>query len=140
MNGNGTDQNAPAIVDLQETQRTAISSRVVSLRIPLAVNAALQRSSADARMTVSGGLDWLMRNSFSNWQLLLPLADCREALDAKLDARIPSSTFEQLRSATECLNLPISVYIRKLLYHFYISKKLRYVQSEGHYTLAGRHD
>ena len=113
-----------------------MTSRVISLRLPSAIHGALARSSADAGMSVSGGLDWLLRNSFGNCQLLLALTDCPDALDAKLDVRVPPCTFEQLRLATESLRIPISVYIRKLLYHFYVTKQLRYVQSDGHYTLS----
>jgi hypothetical protein len=115
-------------------------TRVISLRLPSAISAALQRSSAHAGMSVSDGLDWLLRNSFSNCQLLFPLADCPDFLDAKLDVRIPHDTFEKLKAATNRLTMPVSVYIRKLLYHFYITKTVKYVQGEGHYTLAGCHD
>jgi len=100
----------------------------------------LEQSSADARISASSGVDWLLRNSFGNCQALLPLADCLDALDAKLDVRIPPSTFEQLRSASEQMGIPVSVYIRKLLYHFFITKNLKYVLQESHYTLAGCHD
>ena len=117
-----------------------MTSYVVSFRLPSAVYAALVQSVANADMSMSGGLDWLLRNSFGNCQVLPPLTDCPDFLDAKLDIRIPPSTFEQLRSATNLLKISQSVYIRKLLYHFYVTKKLRYVQSNGHYTLAGRHD
>ena len=117
-----------------------MTGRVVSLRLPSAVQAALARSAADAGMSVSGGLDWLLRNSFGNCQLLLPVPDCPDALDAKLDVRIPPATFEQLRRVAEALRISISVYIRKLLYHFFVTKNLRYAQSDGHYTLAGCHD
>jgi len=117
-----------------------MTTRVISLRLPVAVSAALTRSSADAGLSVSGGVDWLLCYSFRNGQLLIPLSDCPDALDAKLDVRIPPNTFEQLRSASEQMAMLTSVYIRKLLYHFYITKKLRYVQSEGRYTLAGCHD
>ncbi|HEY3973469.1 MAG TPA: hypothetical protein VGM18_10720 [Candidatus Sulfotelmatobacter sp.] len=116
-----------------------MKSRVVSLRVPAAVDAALARSTSDAGLSDSAGLDLLLRNSFDNCQLLFDLADCPDFLNSKLDVRIPLLTFERLQSATEQLKIPASVYIRKLLYHFYITKSLRYVQSDGHYTLAGRH-
>jgi hypothetical protein len=80
----------------RETKPTA--PRVVSLRLPSAVQTALAQSAADARMSVSSGLNWLVQNSFSNCQLLLPLTDCPDFLDAKLDVRIPPGTFEQLKS------------------------------------------
>ena len=109
-----------------------MTGRVISLRIPSAVHGALARSAANVGMSVSHGLDWLLRNSLGNCQLLLTLNDCPDALDAKLDVRISPNTFEQLRSAAEPLGISISVYTRKLLYHFYVTKKLRYVQSNGH--------
>lgn len=120
--------------------RSTIATRVISLRLPSAVDAALVRSAVKAGLSVSGGLDWLLLNSFGNCQLLRQLADCPDAWDAKLDARIPITTFEQLKSAAGQLGVSVSVYIRKLLYHFYETKRLRYVQSDGHYTLAGRHE
>jgi hypothetical protein len=117
-----------------------MGTRVISFRLPAIVDASLQRSTVDARRSTAGCLDLLLRHSFSNCQLLLALADCPDVLDAKLDVRIPLATLEQLRLASEGLRIPVSVYIRKLLYHFFVTKKLMYVQAEGHYTLAGRHD
>jgi hypothetical protein len=124
----------------QQPQRNTMTSRVISLRLPSAVDAALRRSAADAGISASGGADWLLRNSFSNCQVLARMPDCLEMLDAKLDIRVPTSTGEPLKSAAGQLGIPISVYIRKLLYHFFVTKHLGYVQSNGHYTLAGRHD
>jgi hypothetical protein len=121
-------------------QTNAPTTRVVSLRLPSTLKTALQRSAAQAGWCVSGGVNWLLCYSFINCQLLLPLTDCPDAWDAKLDVRLPSNTFEQLKSASEQMEIPASVYTRKLLYHFFVTKKLRYVQSDGHYTLAGRHD
>jgi len=117
-----------------------MTTHVISLRLPSAVEAALERSATDAGMSLSSGVDWLLGNSFSNYQLLITLADCPDALDAKLDVRIPPATFEQLRLASERMGVPVSVYTRKLLYHFFITKKLKYVKQDGRYTLAGRHD
>jgi hypothetical protein len=115
-------------------------TRVVSLRLPSDAYGALQRAAVHAGLSVSGGLDVLLCNSFENSQALLSLPDCPEALDIKLDVRIPPTTFEQLKTATDRLSMPVSVYIRKLLYHVYVTKAVRYVQREGHYTLAGCHD
>jgi hypothetical protein len=115
-------------------------TRVVSLRLPLAAYGALQRAAAHAGLSVSGGLDVLLCNSFDNCALLVSLPDCPEALDVKLDIRIPPITFEQLKAATDRLSMPVSVYIRKLLYHVYVAKTMTYVEVGGHYTLAGCHD
>ena len=125
--------------DLQE-QRNRAATRVISLRLPSAVDVALVRAATDANRSASSGLDWLLRNSFGNCHLLSQLQDCPDVWDAKLDARIPTSTFEQLKFASEWLGVPISVYIRKLLYHFYVTQRLKYVRTDGHYTLAGNHD
>jgi hypothetical protein len=124
----------------QQQQRNVMATRVISLRLPSAVDTAFRRSAADAGRSASNGLDWLLRNSFGNCQLLRQLDDCPDVWDAKLDARIQTSTFEQLKFATEQFGIPISVYVRKLLYHFYVTKRLKYVWADGHYTLAGHHD
>ena len=121
-------------------ENKTVTTHVVSLRLPSAVDAALERSASNARLSVSNGVDWLLRNSFGNYQLLLTVADCPDALDAKLDVRIPTPTFQTLRSASEQIGIPVSVYTRKLLYHFFVTKELKYVKQDGHYTLAGAHD
>lgn len=117
-----------------------MTTHVISLRLPSAVDAALARSAAQVGLSIPDGLDWLLGYSFANCSLLGPLADCPDFLDAKLDVRIPIATSEQLKTASNQLGIPVSVYIRKLLYHFYVTKNLKYVPSNGHYTLAGRHD
>ena len=117
-----------------------MTTHVISLRLPSAVNTALARSAAQVGLSVPDGLDWLLRYSFANCSLLGPLADCPDLLDAKLDVRIPITTAQQLKSASNQLAIPVSVYIRKLLYHFFVAKGVKYVPSNGHYTLAGRHD
>jgi hypothetical protein len=124
----------------QQQHRNTTVTRVISLRLPSAVDAALIRSANDAGRSSSSGLDWLVRNSFCNCQLLRKLSDCPDVWDAKLDARVPSGTFEQLKFAAGQLGVPISVYVRKLLYHVYVTKLLKYVKRDGHYTLAGHHD
>jgi hypothetical protein len=113
---------------------------VISLRLSSAVDTLLRRSAASSGRSLPDGLDWLLRHSFGNCQLLRHLADCPDVWDSKLDARIPTSTFAQLKSATGQLGVSASVYVRKLLYHFYVTKQLKYVGADGHYTLAGRHD
>ena len=117
-----------------------MTTHVVSLRLPSIVNAALARSAAQVGLSVPDGLDWLLRYSFANCSLLGPLADCPDFLDTKLDVRIPITTSQQLKSASDQLGIPASVHIRKVLYHFFVTKTLKYVPSNGHYTLAGRHD
>jgi hypothetical protein len=118
----------------------SVKTRVVSLRLPSAIVTALEQTAAHNRVSISGALGWLLRNSLGNFALLRELQDCSEHCGAKLDARIPLTTFEPLKAATLELEMSITVYIRKLLYHFYVTKRLKYIQFEGRYTLAYHHD
>ncbi len=117
-----------------------METRVISLRLPRPIVTALEQSATKARLSVAEGVDWLVRNSLGNFWVLRGLEDCPEFCDAKLDARIPVTTLEPLRAATVQLGISISVYVRKLLYHFYITKRLTYESQNGRYTLAYRHD
>ena len=136
----GPKERGVAQMTEQVQQANTTATRVISLRLPSPLDTALIRSSADAGGSASAGLDWLLRNSFGNYHLLRQLDDCPGIWDAKRDARIHPRTFEQLKVATEQLGVPISVYVRTLLYHFYVTKRLKYVRADGHYTLAGHHD
>jgi hypothetical protein len=93
-----------------------------------------------ARVSIPGALEWLIRNSVSNSELLRDLEDSRDWPDVKVDARIRGATFDSLRGAAAQLQISQSVYIRRLLFHFYITKRVKYVKSEGRYTLAYRHE
>jgi hypothetical protein len=117
-----------------------VKTRIVSIRLPSTILAALEQTATHNRVSTSGALGWLLRTSLGNFELLRRLQDCAEHCGAKVDARIPLTTFEPLRAATTQLGISVSVYIRKLLYHFYVTKHLGYVQSNGRYTLAYRHD
>jgi hypothetical protein len=109
---------------------------VVSLRLPSVVVADLEAIANYNRVSVAAVLDWFLCTSLSHSEVLRELQDCEEHCDRKLDARIPITTLEPLRAATTDLGLSITVYIRKLLYHSFVTKRLRYVQSQGRYTLA----
>ena len=117
-----------------------MKTRVVSVRLPSAIVAALEQTAAHNRVSTSGALGWLLCTSLGNFELLRGLQDCAKHCGAKLDARIPLTTFEPLRAATIQMGMSTTVYIRKLLYHFYVTKRLKYIQSEGRYTLAYRDD
>jgi hypothetical protein len=117
-----------------------MTTHVISLRLPAPVDVALRASAVDARLSVSAALDWLLRNSVENFELLRGLADCSERRRSKLDARIQIQTLERVSGACQRLGISISVYTRRLLYHFYVTKRVSYPQSNGHYTLAVRHD
>jgi hypothetical protein len=115
-------------------------TEIISVRFTASVDAELRASAARARLSASGALEWLLRNSIGNFELLRDLPDSTEPRPSKIDARIADHTLEQLRLASQSLGISISVYARRLLYHFYVTKRLLYVESDGHYTLAVRHD
>ena len=117
-----------------------METRVISIRIPHSLATALEQSVVNARASVAQGVDWLVRNSLGNSWMLRGLEDCQEYCDVKVDARIPLSTLEPLKAAAGELRISLSVYVRRLLYHFYITKRLKYDTQNGRYTLAYRHD
>ncbi|HWX94052.1 MAG TPA: hypothetical protein VNY29_15600 [Terriglobales bacterium] len=117
-----------------------MKTSVVSLRLPSTVVADLEAIASYNRVSVGVALDWFLGTSLANSEALRGLQDCQDHCNRKLDARIPITTLEPLRAATTNLGISIAVYIRKLLYHSFVTKKLRYVQSQGDYTLANRHD
>jgi len=67
------------------------------------------------------------------------LSDAQEFLDAKLDTRLADELVSRLRDRSERLQVSVSVYIRTILYA-YFTKRLVFVESEGHYTLEENHD
>ena len=117
-----------------------METRTISFRVPRSSAAALEQSAARANVSVARAVDWLIQNSISNCELLRQLPDGADICEVKLDARIPIATLESSRRVTAQLGISMSVYIRKLLYHFYITKRLRYLERDGHYTLAYRYD
>jgi hypothetical protein len=117
-----------------------MATNVISLRLPTSVDTALRASAANGRLSVSETLDRLLRYSVENSELLRELGDCSGRRNSKVDVRIPVQTLQQLKLASENLGISISVYTRRLLYHFYITRRVHYVKVDGHYTLAIRHD
>lgn len=117
-----------------------MADRIISLRLPAPVDRAVRTSAANAHMSVGDAVDWLLRNSVENAELLRGLADCPRPWNAKLDARIPGETSDQIKLAAERLGISISVYTRRLFYQFFVTKHVFYEKSDGHYTLAVRHD
>ena len=117
-----------------------MNSHVISLRLPPVIAASLQQTATYNRVSIAEALRRLLRNSLGNFEVLRGLPDCPDRCDAKLDVRIPATTVEPLKAATTQLGVSVSAYIRKLLYHFCVTKHLKYIQSDGHYTLAYRHD
>lgn len=117
-----------------------MANSVVSFRLSKTVYEALQESATNSHVSVAEALDWLLCHSFGNRELLRGLRDCPRPWNIKLDTRIPGETSNQLRLAAGELRIPISVYTRRLLYHVFVTKRVFYLKSDGHYTLAVRHD
>jgi hypothetical protein len=114
--------------------------RVVSLRLPKALDVILKQCAANSNLSVSDGLDLLLRGSIDGSERLATLQDSPQFWDTKLDVRIPLSTYGKVKSVCERFGISVSVYIRTLLYHLYDTKRVCLIESNGHYTLADRHD
>lgn len=115
-----------------------MATHVVSVRIPQTVDAALRSSARNSHRSKAEALEWLVRISLSNFELLRQFPDCPGQWNSKLDVRIPAQTCEETKRAAEILGISFSVYIRRLLFHFYITKRIRYAKLDGRYTLAGQ--
>jgi hypothetical protein len=78
-----------------------MENRVVSLRLPKSLDSVLKQSAAKANVSVSGGLDVLLRCSVDGSERLATLKDSPQLWDAKLDARIPLSTYSKVKFVCE---------------------------------------
>ena len=115
-------------------------TKTVSVRIPASLAAAARADAENAEMSFSELLNLLLECSFDGSEILCALEDFPGLLDFKLDVRITYQTVNSLKSVCQRLGLPLGVYVRKLLYHFYVTKKVSVVGKVGHYKLAGDRD
>lgn len=117
-----------------------MTTDVISARVPSFVLRLLRTHAENAKASVADAVNWLLLISFGYSQILRGLTDCVGPRNAKLVVRIPTSTSDQLTLSAEQLGLSISAYTRKLLYHVYVTRRLVYVKTDDHHTLALRRD
>jgi len=115
-------------------------TNVISVRVSTPVRAALLAHAEQLRRSPADILRALISYSFERVDSLAALADCPDSLDDKFDARIPLELAEKWRSACQAHHLRPSRVVRKLLFHFYVTKKVKVIEEKGHYNLAISHD
>ena len=111
-------------------------TQVVSVRMPASLAGTARSEAERSEMSLSEFLDLLLRCSFDGGDGIRSLEDIPGAWDSKLDVRLSTGTVESLKSLCMTLRLPPGVYIRKLLYHFCITKRVWVVGEANHYKLA----
>lgn len=115
-------------------------TKVISVRVPAAVRAALLAHAAQLRRSPADVLQVLISYSLEQVDGLASLADCPDLLDDKFDARIPLELAEKWRTSCQAHRRSPSRVVRKLLFHLYVTKKVKFMGEKGHYNLAVCHD
>jgi hypothetical protein len=114
-------------------------TKVVSIRVPSVLERAIRANADRSRMLVSEIARLILEHAVCGRYDFSGLPDAQEILDAKLDIRLVDELVSTLRVESERQQVFISVYIRKTLYAYY-TKRLVFVERDGHYTLEENHD
>lgn len=114
-------------------------TRVLSIRIPPALERAIRHNAARARMPVADIVRLILMHAPDGQYRFSTLRDVHEYLDAKLDVRLPAELVSRLRAEAERLGISVSVYSRVVLNAYY-AKRLVLVEIGDHYTLAETHE
>jgi hypothetical protein len=114
-------------------------TRVISIRLARGFEQAIRRNAARSRMTVSSISGLILEHSLGGQYSSSALRDGNEFLDAKLDIRLQRDLVSKLRTEAKRLGVSVSVYIRRILYAYYM-KRLVFIESDGRYTLEENHD
>lgn len=113
-------------------------SRVVSVRVPSVLERAVYANANRSKMLTSQIVGLILEHSVSGHYDFSRLTD-EEFLDAKLDVRLADELVTKLHLISKSLRVSVSVYIRTILYAYY-SKRLVFVERNGHYTLEENHE
>jgi len=112
-------------------------SRVVSIRVPAVLDRCVYANANRSNMLASQIVGLILEHSISGHYDFSRLTD-EEFLDAKLDVRLADELVAKVRLVSKSLQVSVSVYIRTILYAYY-SKRLVFVERDGHYTLEENH-
>ena len=116
-----------------------VSTKVVSVRMP-EILAREVRSSAEERHTsVTAFIEWVLTLLLQSGIGVSALPDVREPSDSKLDFRLSKEMLARVRPICKQLRVPLSVYVRTILYAGYTGK-LVIKQVGSSYTLEANHD
>ena len=114
-------------------------TRVISFRLPSALERAIQNRAIQSKMLVPDTVRLILQHAVDGQFRFSALQDAPQALDAKFDVRLPSELVARIHAEAERLKVSISVYSRIILYAYY-TKRLVFIQIGGRYTLAENHD
>ena len=114
-------------------------SSAISLRLPAALDRMIRQHAANSKMQISNIVCLILEHSIGGQYSFSALRDIPQALNAKLDIRLPEKLVTGIYAESERLNVSTSVYSRTILYAYY-TKRLLFVEIEGRYTLAENHD
>ncbi|MGA7560077.1 MAG: hypothetical protein WBW01_14645 [Terriglobales bacterium] len=114
-------------------------TKVVSLRLPAALERAIRQNASQSKMPASDIVRLVVMHALGGQFSFSALPDAPQSLDAKLDFRLPEDLVSRLRAESERLGISVSVYTRIILCAYY-TKRLVFVEIGGRYTLAENHE
>jgi hypothetical protein len=114
-------------------------TKVVSLRLPAALERAIRQNAAQSKMPASDIVRLVLIHALGGQFSFSALPDAQQFLDAKLDVRLPEELVSNLRAESERLRISVSVYSRIILYAYY-TKRLVFIETGDRYTLAENHE
>lgn len=113
-----------------------MANKVLSNRLPRVLTNAARLHARRGNANVSNLLDILLKSAIEEHCVVPDLPDSPDALDTKLDLRLPPATLEALRYECQRLGTLPSVYVRVLLHNYYVTEQLQIVEEGGRYKLA----
>jgi predicted DNA-binding protein len=114
-------------------------TKVVSIRMPSALERTIRRHAPHSKMPVSDVVRLILEHAPGGQYSFSALPDVQQYLDAKLDIRLPAELVSKLRAEAERLGVSVSVYSRVILYAYY-TKRLDFIEIGDRYTLAENHE
>ncbi len=114
-------------------------TRVTSIRVPVVLAVEIRAAARSWQTSVSALLAWILNIALADRLDLSGLPDAREPLDDKLDVRLSEELVRRIEPVCKGLKIPLSVYIRTILYGGYTGQ-VTLKQAGGRYTLVANHE
>jgi len=114
-------------------------TKVVSVRMSEMLVREVRFSAEERHTSVTAFIEWVLTLVLQSGIDVSALPDARGLLDSKLDFRLSKEMLGQLRPICKQSRVPLSVYVRTILYAGYTSK-LVIKQAGSGYTLEANHD
>jgi len=114
-------------------------TKIVSIRMPEVLAREVREDAEQRQVSVSAFVTWILDIALQAGLDLSTLPDARERLDGKIDCRLPAEIVSRLRPVCRQFNVPLSVYIRTLMYAGH-TQRLTLEKAMCGYTLVANHD